>query len=422
MKTVGIIGGGAAGLCAARQVLATGKFVPIVWELASGVGGTWRYNPNTGKDENGLPIHSSMYRNLKTNLPKEVMGFPDFPFPKGGESFVHHSKVVEYLQDYADHFNLEPRIKYNHFVEKVEPLEQEEGFPQWTVTAKDLKAGTTSQTICQAIIVCNGHYSVPRTPKLPGIEDFEGRQMHSHNYREPTPFAGATVLVLGAGASGIDISLEISTVAKQVILSHNLPSPIKSEMPPNTKQVKGAVKAASNGFTLIDGTFVEADFILYCTGYQYSFPFLSDNCGIQIENNQVKPLYKHLINAKMPSMGFLGIPFQICPFPFFDFQSRFFMKVMTGELVLPDQSQMEAEIEEERAGRLNSGVPAKHFHNMSTLQWQYAKDMSLLAGLEYTDPVIEKLFTYVRQTRNETLLTYKEAKYVITGPETFERC
>ncbi|XP_068213247.1 uncharacterized protein [Palaemon carinicauda] len=420
MQTIGIIGGGGAGLCAARQVLATGKYVPIVWEQSPGLGGTWRYNPNTGRDENGLPIHSSMYRNLKTNLPKEVMGFPDFPFPEGGDSFVHHTSVVQYLQDYADHFDLNTHIKYENFVEKVEPLEEEDGLPNWTVTVKDLKDGKSSQVICQGIIVCNGHYSVPRMPELPGIEDFKGRQMHSHNYREPTPFTGATVLVLGAGASGLDISLEISKVAKQVTLSHNLPSQIKSELPANMKQVKGAVKAVSDGFLLADETFVEADFILYCTGYNFSFPFLSDKCGIRVENNQVRPLYKHLINAKMPSMAFLGIPYQICPFPFFDFQSRFFMKTMTGDLPLPSQKEMEAEIEEERASRLDSGVPAKHFHNMSTIQWQYAKDMADLAGLETTQPVIEKLFTAVRQTRNMTLMTYKQARYVITGPETFE--
>ena len=41
----------------------------------------------------GEPIHSSMYLDLKTNLPKEVMAFPDFPFRNTDDSFLHHSKV-----------------------------------------------------------------------------------------------------------------------------------------------------------------------------------------------------------------------------------------------------------------------------------------------------------------------------------------
>lgn len=78
------------------------------------------------------------------------------------------------------------------------------------------------------------------------------------------------------------------------------------------------------------------------------------------------------------------------------------------------------DIQKELDGRLNSGVPTKHFHNMSTLQWQYSKEMAELAGIETTMPVIEKLFTAVREARNKTLMTYKTNSYIVTGPETYE--
>ncbi len=67
-----------------------------------------------------------------------------------------------------------------------------------------------------AVAVCNGHYSVPRTPALPGAGAFPGRQMHSHDYRDAAPFAGLAVLVVGASASGEDISREIAEVADTV--------------------------------------------------------------------------------------------------------------------------------------------------------------------------------------------------------------
>lgn len=60
------------------------------------------------------------------------------------------------------------------------------------------------------------HYSVPKLPKLPGIERYGGRQVHSHDYREPISFRGASVLVLGGGASGLDIAIELATEAKEV--------------------------------------------------------------------------------------------------------------------------------------------------------------------------------------------------------------
>lgn len=60
--------------------------------------------------------------------------------------------------------------------------------------------------------------------------------------------------------------------------------------------------------------------ILIITGYEYTFPFLNKDCNVMIEDNVVKPLYKHLIHSMFPSLAFIGIPFQICPFPLFDFQ------------------------------------------------------------------------------------------------------
>nr|XP_053628201.1 uncharacterized protein LOC128685584 isoform X2 [Cherax quadricarinatus] len=58
-------------------------------------------------------------------------------------------------------------------------------------------------------------------------------------------------------------------------------------------------------------------------GYLFAFPFLSEECGITVEDNVVKPLYKHIINTKYTSMAFIGIPFRVCNFPLFDFQDMF---------------------------------------------------------------------------------------------------
>ena len=61
-----MIGAGAAGLTAARHLTSQlDVFDVSVFEQASRVGGTWVYNENTGTDERGFPVHSSMYRNLR---------------------------------------------------------------------------------------------------------------------------------------------------------------------------------------------------------------------------------------------------------------------------------------------------------------------------------------------------------------------
>ena len=53
-------------------------------------------------------------------------------------------------------------------------------------------------------------------PPIPGLDKFSGCVDHSHYYRVPDSYANKTVVVLGASASGRDISLELSAVAKKV--------------------------------------------------------------------------------------------------------------------------------------------------------------------------------------------------------------
>lgn len=125
---VGVIGAGAAGLCAGRNMVhSPDKFEFVIFEQWGEVGGTWNYTDMTDVDEYQLPIHSSMYRTLKyvilrfkgffyflffrTNVPKEIMGYPDFPFPQSGHSFTHHSSVLDYLKSYAKVHKLYDKIK-----------------------------------------------------------------------------------------------------------------------------------------------------------------------------------------------------------------------------------------------------------------------------------------------------------------------
>lgn len=112
-KKVCIIGAGAAGLCVARH-LSSNEFMfdIVIYEQTNLVGGTWNYNENIGVDKSGHRIHSSMYKNLKTNIPLNVMEFPDFVSRQdNSEGFVGHREVLQYLQDYCTHFSLKRFIK-----------------------------------------------------------------------------------------------------------------------------------------------------------------------------------------------------------------------------------------------------------------------------------------------------------------------
>lgn len=113
-RHVAVIGAGAAGLVAARELRREGHSV-VVFERQKHVGGTWNYTDHVERDPLSVDptrpiVYSSVYRSLRTNLPRECMGFTDFPFViRPGESrdprrFPRHGEVLAYLQDFAKEF------------------------------------------------------------------------------------------------------------------------------------------------------------------------------------------------------------------------------------------------------------------------------------------------------------------------------
>lgn len=121
MKQVCIVGAGTAGLCAARRSLEEG-FSVTIYEQTNNVGGTWVYTDQIGTDEYGIDVHSSMYQGLRTNLPKEVMGYPDFNIkPSEEESYVSSQVIEEFLNDYCKEHKLLKHIKFLHYVIRISP-------------------------------------------------------------------------------------------------------------------------------------------------------------------------------------------------------------------------------------------------------------------------------------------------------------
>lgn len=55
-------------------------------------------------------------------------------------------------------------------------------------------------------------------------------------------------------------------------------------------------------------------------GYKYTFPFMSIDCGLTVDDNYVQPLYKHCININRPTMAIIGLPYYVCASQMFDLQ------------------------------------------------------------------------------------------------------
>ena len=120
---------------------------------------------------------------FRTNIPKEVMCFPDFSFPSHLPSFTTHEDVLKYLQDYTTHHNLKPFIKFRTRVEQVEPVplkteqvmmkssaktQRDDGEVsfhdwgkftdnvRWKVTTLDMDSGKISSEEYDAVLLCVG--------------------------------------------------------------------------------------------------------------------------------------------------------------------------------------------------------------------------------------------------------------------------
>lgn len=391
-----------------------------MFEQTEEIGGTWVYTDETDFDKHGLLIHSSMYKNLRTNIPKEVMQIPDFPFQDpDGSSFPSHNVIREYLRAYAEHFNLYPHVKFNTLVKHVEPETLKNGQTLWTVTYEDLKTKVETTKIFDAVVLCNGHYTVGHVPHIPGIEGFHGRCIHSHQYRVPEVYAGRKVCILGASWSGIDIAIEVARYADKVYLSHNLPERIDSQMSSNVEQRRGVESIQGNVFIFRDGTWAEVDDFIYCTGYQFTYPFMSTKVEIRTDDNHVEPIYKHLVHMDYTNLFFMGLPAIVIPFPMFHIQAQYILGILEGRVRLPSAQEMREEYETEKQSLLAQGIPLRHINKLKDRQWDYYDEIAAAANVPSFPAVARKIFDHVSEMRSVNFLTYKNYQYRIIDNENF---
>lgn len=419
MKRVAVIGSGAAGLTATKHLTAPGSgFTCVTYEQTDNIGGTWVYTDTVGRDKYGLPVHSSMYQSLKTNLPKEIMELPGFPHGGPAEqSYIPANLVLNYLNDYAEHFGLKKYVKFHHHVKSVDVLDNE----KWVVKVVDLATKVERTEYFDGVIVCVGNYSNPLIPNHLGVDQFEGKILHSHDYRKADIFKDKRAVTVGCGPSGLDITFDISKVAKQVYISHHSEKVKHIRFPDNVTQKPDIKCVKKNSVEFSDGTEVEVDMILYCTGYTYKYSFLSENVGIKVENRYVQPLYKHMINIEHPSMCIIGIPRDTTGFYMFDLQVRFFLKTMKNPSLLPSKEDMLADTKADEKMRTERGQKQKDFHIMGRLSNDYFDSIVKVGQLDPVPPVLLDVYFAGFERLMEDFSHFREDKYKIVDKEHFIR-
>ncbi|MEO6783203.1 MAG: NAD(P)-binding domain-containing protein [Bradyrhizobium sp.] len=186
-----IIGGGQAGLAMSHMLKQRGRPHLILERYR--IAERWR---------------TERWDGLRFQFPNWSVGLPDFPFPHtDADGFATTSDILDYIAAYAAF--VAPPIRCGV---SVTALRHRDG-------ASDFVVETCEGPIEAAnVVVATGPYQRAVVPAL-FREDVSGFQMHASRYTNPDQLPAGTVLVIGSGASGAQITEELFRSGRLVYLS-----------------------------------------------------------------------------------------------------------------------------------------------------------------------------------------------------------
>ena len=186
---VAIIGAGFSGLGMAAALKRINLQDFVIYERADDVGGTWRDNTYPGI---GVDIPAFAYQ-FSYELKSDWSRF----FPKGEE-------VKDYIDGYTDKYGIRDHIRFNSEV-RSRTWDEENHLWRLDVGGEEV----TARYVISAI----GPFVDPKPAGIPGVDDFEGKLIHSARWDHDYDLRGKRVAIVGTGASAVQI---IPSIAKDV--------------------------------------------------------------------------------------------------------------------------------------------------------------------------------------------------------------
>jgi putative flavoprotein involved in K+ transport len=175
-----IIGGGQAGLSVGYRLAKRGCSF-VILEANGRIGDSWR----------------KRWDSLRLFTPARYNGLDGFPFPADGWTFPTKDEMADYLEAYAARFDLPVRTGV-----RVERL-----FRDGDRFVVETPEGSFE---AENVVVAMADFQRPRVPEFAAELDQNIVQLHSFEYRNPRQLCDGAVLVVGAGNSGAEISLDLA--------------------------------------------------------------------------------------------------------------------------------------------------------------------------------------------------------------------
>ncbi|GJN10530.1 hypothetical protein PR202_ga28629 [Eleusine coracana subsp. coracana] len=350
-----------------------GSCAVTVLEQNDGVGGQWLYDPKVDPGEPlGLAgVHSGIYASLRLIVPREVMSFSDFPFyPRDGgdgRRYPGHGEFLRYIREFCDVFGVMDAVRLNTTVLRVAAMAND-GSLRWTVRSCTRRGEND-----------DGHHggkrcSTPLSSPSARMDNWRRRHLHSHSYRVPDSFRGEVVVAVGCHESGKDIAVDLSKVAMEVHISVKSVDDVAAGMRKTVSRhhnlhLRPQIDCLCEDGTVVfaDGARVVGDSVIYCTGYDYSYPFLDTGGAVTVDDNRVGPLFKHTFPpALAPEHSFVGVPKKVVVPRFYEVQAKWVAQVLSGRRRLPLVEKMLSSVEEYHRTQEAAGVPKQFSHDLWT--------------------------------------------------------
>ena len=371
------------------KALLEARLPAVCFERGTQIGGNWVFDNDNQQ--------SRIYRSLRINTSRARMQFSDFPMPADYPDYASHEQVAAYFEAYAEAFELKRAIRFRSGVESV--VRTPAG--QYLMRTSDGVEQEFGAVVVANGHHWDPAYPDPLPPGHFTGEVLHSHGYVSPD--EPRALRDKRVVVVGIGNSAVDIASELARAGAAVTLSvrrgawvlpkfvlgrpidqpgiipstwsdaaktrlaelwyrllvgepgpHGLPVPdhrlghahptLSDDLLPLLREGRISPRPAiarfdGSSMQFQDGSHVQADAVIYCTGYKVTFPFF-DPHFVSAPDNEL-PLYLRCFHLEYPGLMFAGLAQPLgAIMPLVEAQGRLFASYLRGDYELPDPAEM----------------------------------------------------------------------------------